>query len=41
METNALIILAFLCVLLLIAILIVLVMNYCALKNIQKQNDLR
>lgn len=41
METNALIILAFLGVLLLIAILIVLVMNYCVLKNIQKQNDLR
>lgn len=37
----ALIIFALLGVLLLIAILIVLVMNYCVLKNIQKQNDFR
>lgn len=37
----ALIIFTLLGVLLLIAILIVLVMNYCVLKNIQKQNDFR
>lgn len=40
-ETNALIILALLTVLLLIAILIMLVMTYNVLKNIQNQNDIR
>lgn len=37
----AIIILGILGTMLLIAILIVLVMNYCILKNIQKQNDFK